>query len=96
MLKLGFASLIAFVSLLSITGPGCSDVKNAYNCDQICDRYKDCFDDNYDNTECQNDCEASADDDGYAEKAEDCESCLDSKSCTESFSCADECIGIVP
>lgn len=96
MLKLGFASLFAMTLAFAATSPGCSDVENAYNCDQICDRYKDCFDDAYDASACQSECESKAEDDGFAEKAADCESCIDDKSCSGSFSCVDECVGIVP
>jgi hypothetical protein len=75
---------------------GCSAVENAYNCDQICDKYKDCFDASYDAEACQNRCEANADDDNFADKASSCQSCSDDRSCSGSFACVDECVGIVP
>lgn len=96
MLKLGFATVLASAALFAATAPGCSTVENKYNCDQICDRYKDCFDDGYDAEACQSSCENKAEDDGFAEKADDCQSCIDDKSCTGSFACIDECVGIVP
>jgi hypothetical protein len=96
MKKLGFASLFSLFVAFAATAPACTEAENAYNCDQICDRYKDCFDANYDADACQSSCEDKADDAGFAEKASDCESCIDDKSCTGSFACADECVGIVP
>ena len=96
MFKLGFASLFTLTVAFAATGSGCQDAENAYNCDQICDRYKDCFDQNYDAEACQTRCEEKADDSGFADKAESCEACVDDKSCTGSFVCVDECVGIVP
>lgn len=96
MQKLGFASMFTLVVAFAATAPGCSDVENAYNCDQICDRYKDCFDASYDADACQTNCEAKAEDAGFADKAESCEACIDDRSCSGSFACASECIGIVP
>ena len=96
MLKLGFVSLFTLLVASAATAPGCSSVENAYNCDQICDRYKDCFDANYDAEACQASCEDRAEDAGFADKAEDCQACIDDRSCSGSFACADECIGIVP
>jgi hypothetical protein len=96
MQKLGFVSMFTLVAAFATTAPGCSDAENAYNCDQICDRYKDCFDANYDADACQSRCESKADDASFADKAESCETCIDDKSCTGAFSCADDCVGIVP
>jgi hypothetical protein len=96
MKKLGFASLFSLFVAFAATAPACTEAENAYNCDKICDRYKDCFDAQYDADACQSSCEDKADDSGFAEKASDCESCIDDKSCTGSFACADECVGIVP
>jgi hypothetical protein len=96
MLKLGFASVLAMTLAFVATAPACSTVENKYNCDQICDRYADCFDQSYDTDACQADCEAQAEDDAFADKAEDCEACIDDRSCSGSFACVDECAGIVP
>jgi hypothetical protein len=96
MLKLGFASLLSMIAVFAVTAPACSTIENKYNCDQICDRYADCFDANYDTDACQSDCEDAADDSGFADHAEDCQNCIDDRSCTGSFACADECVGIVP
>jgi hypothetical protein len=96
MLKLGFASLLAMTLAFVAAAPACSTVENKYNCDQICDRYADCFDQSYDTDACQADCEEQAEDSGFADHAEDCEACIDDRSCSGSFACIDECVGIVP
>lgn len=96
MLKLGLVSLFTLVVASAASGTGCSSVENKYNCDQICDRYKDCFDANYDTEGCQSRCENKAEDSSFADKAESCQACVDDRSCTGSFACVDECVGIVP
>jgi hypothetical protein len=96
MIKLGLASLFTLITSFAVTTTGCSSVENAYNCDQICDRYKDCFDAGYDADGCQSRCEDKAEDSGFADKAESCQACVDDRSCTGSFACIDECAGIVP
>jgi hypothetical protein len=92
--------LLALVPLVfaASSTTGCSDIKHAYDCDQICNKYKDCFDSNYDTGTCASKCRNHAsDDDAYGDKADACQACIDDKSCAGStFQCASECIGIVP
>lgn len=78
--------------------PGCADeIRERINCDQICDRYADCFDSSYDTDACFDRCEDNADQsDAFADQAERCEDCLDNLSCSESFTCTTECASIVP
>ncbi|MFT3696679.1 MAG: hypothetical protein QM831_26295 [Kofleriaceae bacterium] len=89
--------LVSFL-FVCLAGMGCSEVKNAYDCAHICNRYQECFDDSYDVDKCESDCKANANsDDTYADKASSCQSCEDDNSCAgAAFNCADECIGIVP
>lgn len=98
LIKLGLAWSIALCAVGALNMGGCNDVKNAYDCDQICNRYKECFDDTYDVDACTDKCRGHADNDtDYSNKAEDCQNCQDDASCAgAAFSCADECIGIVP
>ena len=93
------ASLSLGVVLVSVVG--CSDtvdeVKDQVDCHQVCNRYADCFDHDYDVDACEDKCESDADK-GQArqDKLRACENCMDDKSCAGSFVCADECVGIVP
>ncbi len=96
MYKLGFASLFTVTLAFAFTTPACTSAEHAYDCNEICNRYKDCFDANYDASDCASDCRAKADDDAYGDKAEACESCIDDKSCAGTFACTGECVGIVP
>jgi hypothetical protein len=88
-----FAWLIAIVSTSA-----CSSVEHAYDCNRICDRYQECFDNNYDSSSCQSKCRNHASDDKtYAEHAENCQDCIEDRSCAgATFSCATECSDIVP
>lgn len=84
-------------SLVLMLG-ACDTVESRVECVQICDRYAECHDSDYDVDRCAEECTDEYDaDDSYLEKIDACDSCIEEKSCTEStFKCADECIGIVP
>lgn len=78
---------------------GCTDeIDEQFDCIAICDKYADCVSDDYDVDDCADRCETSADEvQGFADKADACESCIDDRSCVEAaFPCASECSGIVP
>ena len=97
MLKLGLAYTLAlFTAFASM--PACDSVEHAYDCNKICNRYKDCFDKDYDSGTCQTKCRNHASDDNdYGNHAESCQSCIEDKSCAgAAFGCATECSGIVP
>ncbi len=89
-----FASFVLLTPLAS----GCADeVDQAFDCSQICNRYSDCFDADYDVDACEDRCRDNADaDEDFAEQADGCETCLDDRSCSGSFACVDECAGVVP
>jgi hypothetical protein len=75
----------------------CDEADEVIDCTQICERYQDCVDDEYDVDDCVDRCETNADEDeDFAEATDACETCLDDQSCGESFDCVDECVGIVP
>lgn len=86
------------VSLLFIFGVnGCDSVDTTIDCNQICNRYKDCIDIDYDTSACRNRCESNADDRDYSDKVNNCQTCIDERSCADStFRCASECSNIVP
>jgi hypothetical protein len=76
----------------------CSDAETAVDCGSICDRYKECFDKDYDVDACGENCKEQADKSrDYRDKADDCHACIDDHSCVGSgFSCLTECVGVVP
>jgi len=92
-------ALLALGSLsLSLSSAGCDDVETAFDCNAVCNRYKECYQSDYDVGTCRSNCRANADrDPNVRAKADACESCIDDKSClSASFSCSTECAGIVP
>lgn len=77
---------------------GCGAVDAAFDCHAVCDRYKTCFDANYDVGACSSRCRtASGNDANYRSKADQCQACIDNKSCAAgTFACGIECGAIVP
>ncbi len=72
-------------------------VTTKINCHDVCGRYKDCLDSNYDVDGCVTRCEQQAASEEKDQKLKTCETCLDDKSCKASvFNCATECAGIIP
>jgi len=73
-------------------------VANRITCGDVCERYRDCFDDDYDVDGCTDRCEndATADEEKEAE-LEECDACIDDESCTAAvFECTTECAAFVP
>lgn len=91
------ALALTFTSLAACSEDPITYLDRATDCAEICDRYKDCFDDSYNTEACRDECNDMVDDDKTA-RIDACEECIgDEASCTAAtFSCAADCIGIVP
>jgi hypothetical protein len=76
----------------------CSEADTAIDCGSICDRYRECFDEDYDVEACAENCQEEADrSEDYRDTADDCHACIDDASCVGGgVSCLTECIGVVP
>lgn len=96
--KLGLSFAIALAPFAAVGCSAADEISNTVDCHQVCQRYKDCFNADYDVEGCTDKCEDSADDSAARErKLEMCDSCIDDRSCNDAaFNCADECLGIVP
>lgn len=72
-------------------------VENKISCSQVCNRYKDCFDSNYDVKGCTSSCETEANkDEDKDRRLEQCNDCIDDQSCSSSaFHCTTECAGVL-
>ncbi len=84
-----------------LSGFGCAvtqKVDAALDCNGICDRYKSCFDNDYDASACAASCRNKASEDtSFRRKADVCNACIHERSCTQAtFACAAECISVVP
>lgn len=95
---------IALVTLGGVAAAGCGDddpidaIKNEITCNDVCQRYSDCFDDDYDVSGCTDRCENKATPDEEKEaQLEKCDACIDDKSCASAvFSCTTDCASFVP
>lgn len=87
------AGIIAFMG-----AGGCDSTQNAWNCSDLCNRYQDCFDQNYDVSACSSRCQNLANNNQIVdERANACQNCMNQNSCNmaTTFNCPD-CAGIVP
>ena len=89
MKTLTLATFLALGALLS----GCSN-----NADSICDKRKDCFNDDIDTGACADridDWIDDGDEDERRDRVEDCARCIDDRSCAQVLeNCIDECFDI--
>ncbi len=89
--------LASLVSGVLSSAVGCSDAKNVITCADVCNRYKDCFNKDYDVSSCTNSCQADAGKSSNAQqRLDDCDACIGEKSCVSAaFNCATECAGVI-
>ena len=88
-LSIGFVALISFAS--------CDAIDVLTDCQNVCDKYQDCFDPEFDVGVCRNRCEENADDSTFADDVSSCENCIDGKDCVEgAFDCGALCGQVVP
>ncbi|MDQ3034105.1 MAG: hypothetical protein M3Y87_16970 [Myxococcota bacterium] len=86
----------------SLFAMGCENpveaIGESVDCMDVCERYRSCYDTNYDTGACRGRCEALVDADGGRPRAaNDCDTCMDDRSCASAvFACGTECAGILP
>ena len=92
--------VLGLVALLGLAATGCQsgpihDLDVEVDCNNLCNRYRDCFDSTYDVVACRNRCDETNNVD--PQSANECDTCLDPRACTEVvFACGDECYGLIP
>lgn len=65
------------------------------DCQKIRDKYQDCFEPDYDVSECRARCQENSDDDDFA--VDVCENCIDDRTCKAGASeCSADCDRVVP
>lgn len=89
---------LPFVLLVAASCDLTEDVEAEIDCNAICQRYADCFDEDYDVSACQDRCEDDVDQGELTmDEVNACYDCIDDRSCAEgTLSCATECLDIVP
>lgn len=95
-----FAAALVILTSIAFLSLGCEatdKVENKVTCSSVCNRYKDCFDSDYNVDSCTNSCESEANaSEDKDRKLEQCDTCIDDQSCTAAaFDCATECAGII-
>jgi hypothetical protein len=89
------AALAAIVTFVG--AGGCDETQNAFNCTDLCNRYQDCFDQNYDVSACSSRCQNLANDSqNFDERANSCQNCMNDNSCAGAALTCPSCAGIVP
>jgi len=89
---------VALAAVVSFVGAGgCDETQNAFNCSDLCNRYRDCFDHNYNTSACSSRCQDLANNSqNFDERANSCQNCMNDNSCAAAtFNCP-VCAGIVP
>ncbi len=96
MKKLSFPLGVLLVAALSSLS-GCA-IDAAIDCEMICNRYRTCFDANYDVGACATRCRShSSTDTAYRRAADTCNACITDRACaTTVFACGTECSSVVP
>ncbi|MET0386472.1 MAG: hypothetical protein ABW321_10960 [Polyangiales bacterium] len=90
------ALALTFTCMAACNDDPITYLDRATDCADICDKYKECFDESYDTEACRDDCNDMVDESKTA-RIDDCQECIEGASCTgATFSCTDNCIGIVP
>ena len=92
-----FTSLVLAIAVMSVSMSACDEVDAAFDCQAVCNRYKDCYDSNFNVGQCRESCRAKADaDEDKRRQADACEACIDDRSCTAAtFNCGAQCAGII-
>ncbi len=90
------ALMLTAFAAVCVAQSGCA-IENAIDCLGICNRYKDCYDSNYDVSACSDRCRSNSSNDDYERKVDACNDCLDGKSCAgATFACGAECSSVLP
>lgn len=90
-------SFAFFCLFLSVTGVACSaadPITNKWDCHDVCKRYADCFNSDYDVDACKDRCESAASNsDDKQNKLDDCHDCIgENDSCVDDIAeCSSSC-----
>src|SRR5450432_405942 len=93
-----WATLGLLSALATFSSVSCDKVDEAFDCQQVCTRYRDCYDSGYDVSGCESRCRTNAANDPSVKDAADaCDNCIGDMSCLSApFNCSSSCGAIVP
>ena len=90
------SSAFSIVNLFGCAENPVTTIDRSSDCAQICDKYKDCLNADYNTSKCRDRCTDMKDPKG-TDKINRCQDCIKDSSCSGSvFKCTTECGGIVP
>jgi len=94
--KLTVGGIAAFI--LGSAFFACSDAENVVTCADVCNRYQECINKDYDVAACTNSCQAEAGStDEKQANLNSCSSCIEDRSCASAvFNCTTECASVIP
>ena len=86
------------IALACLVSFSCDSADEAFDCQAVCSRYRDCYDQSYDVGRCRDNCRSRAANDPSVKSAADtCEACIGGMSClSATFNCGASCSNIVP
>jgi hypothetical protein len=91
--RLGTSVVLTYLAVLT----GCEAIDVLSNCQNVCDKYQDCFDPEYDVGACRSRCQENSDNDDFADEVDSCEACIDDRTCVDgAFDCGPDCNRVVP
>jgi hypothetical protein len=89
---------LGFVASFMVGFTSCDEADEAFDCHNICDDYKRCYDSNFDVGSCRSECRKEADrSQNFEARLDGCSSCVSNQeSCaSKTFNCATQCTGII-
>ena len=94
----GVVFVVFLFGLFAAGLSSCRRAATAFDCQEVCARYRDCIDIKYDVGACRQRCRQRASaDTNVARKADACDSCIKGHSCMgATFECSGTCLGVVP
>jgi hypothetical protein len=92
------ATLTILGALSLVSSISCDRIDAAFDCQAVCERYRDCYNSSYDVGGCESRCRSNAANDPNAQQEADaCDACIGDKSCASAtFNCGTTCGTIVP
>lgn len=90
--------MAAVIVTATMLANGCGKSDEIFDCEQVCTRYRDCYDSGYDVDRCRSNCRTASDaNPSIRDDANTCEACIGDKSClSATFQCGASCGSIVP
>ena len=85
------------IGALMLSSAGCNAIDNLADCQNICQRYHDCYDSAYDVGACRERCRSNSNNANFASNVNNCDACIGNRTCAgATFACAGQCASVVP